>query len=478
MSPRGKSLLTIQRRWRWVYIGWDATTASLAYLILYSFRKTAIEPALFGIDHMIWSNKLYIGIFATTFLWLASLWLVGMYNNPLRKSRLKEMGRIVQVGIVFVLGYFLAFLLDDYVGSTLDYFHIGGRFAAAILLLSLGGRIFIASLIRRQIRNKRFAFPTLLIGTRDFIEPKIQDIKRHGQASGEVFVGWVNVLDDGDYAALDGIPMVSSIDGVSESFLSLDVEDCIVALPENMHGSLSSLILVLEQLESRIFMFPDTYGILSGQVQMDDHGLPLVEWHLNPMTAFQAHTKRLVDVTISTLALIVCAPLYLLLALCVKWSSKGGALYRQERLGLQSKPFFIIKFRSMLQDAEGLKPLLSKDDDPRITSVGKVMRKYRLDELPQFWNILVGDMSLVGPRPERRYFAQQILQRAPQYQHIYKVRPGLTSWGMVRFGYASQVDEMIKRMEYDLIYIENITFFNDLKVVIYTIWTILKGRGL
>jgi lipopolysaccharide/colanic/teichoic acid biosynthesis glycosyltransferase len=132
----------------------------------------------------------------------------------------------------------------------------------------------------------------------------------------------------------------------------------------------------------------------------------------------------------------------------------------------------------MLQDAEGLKPLLSKDDDPRITRVGKVMRKYRLDELPQFWNILVGDMSLVGPRPERRYFAQQILQRAPQYQHIYKVRPGLTSWGMVRFGYASQVDEMIKRMEYDLIYIENITFFNDLKVVIYTIWTILKGRGL
>ena len=120
----------------------------------------------------------------------------------------------------------------------------------------------------------------------------------------------------------------------------------------------------------------------------------------------------------------------------------------------------------MLQDAEGLKPLLSKDDDPRITKVGKVMRKYRLDELPQFWNILVGDMSLVGPRPERRYFAQQILQRAPQYQHIYKVRPGLTSWGMVRFGYASQVDEMIKRMEYDLIYIENITFFNDLKVVI------------
>jgi len=478
MSPRGKSLLSLQRRWRWVYLGWDAATASLAYLMLYSFRKTVIEPALFGLEAMPWNNDLYTGMLATTLLWIASLWLVGMYNNPLRKSRLKEMGRIVQVGIVFVLGYFLAFLLDDHVGSAVDYLHTGGRFASGLLLLSLGGRIFIASLIRRQIHNKRFGFPTLLIGTRAFIEPKIQDIKSHGRASGEILVGWVNVLGDGDCDPIVGIPMVSAIDGVGASFMSLDVEDCIVALPENMHGSLSSLILVLEQLESRIFMFPDTYGILSGQVQMDDHGLPLVEWHLNPMTAFQAHSKRLVDVLVSSLALIACTPIFLLLALWIAGGSKGGILYRQERLGRQGKPFSIIKFRSMRQDAEGPQPLLSQDEDPRITRIGKVMRKYRLDELPQFWNIITGDMSLVGPRPERAYFAQQILQRAPQYQHIYKVRPGLTSWGMVRFGYASQVDDMIKRMEYDLIYIENITLFNDIKVVIYTVWTILKGRGL
>jgi lipopolysaccharide/colanic/teichoic acid biosynthesis glycosyltransferase len=131
----------------------------------------------------------------------------------------------------------------------------------------------------------------------------------------------------------------------------------------------------------------------------------------------------------------------------------------------------------MRVDAEAQGPQLSSEEDPRITPVGRVLRKYRLDELPQFWNVLVGDMSIVGPRPERAHFAEQILARAPQYRHVYKVRPGITSWGMVRFGYASTVDEMIRRMEFDLLYIENMSWRNDLKVLVYTVWTVLKGRG-
>ena len=211
-------------------------------------------------------------------------------------------------------------------------------------------------------------------------------------------------------------------------------------------------------------------------VGIDEHGVPLIEWHLEPMDPWQRNTKRVADILISLLALTTLFPLLLLVAIRVQMDG-GKALYRQERLGKHGKIFHILKFRSMKVSAETSGPQLSKDDDPRITSIGRILRKYRLDELPQFWNVLTGDMSLVGPRPERAFYAEQILEKAPQYRHIYKVQPGITSWGMVRFGYASTVEEMVARMEYDLVYIENMSFFNDIKVGIYTVWTILQGRG-
>ncbi|MGA0818916.1 MAG: sugar transferase, partial [Schleiferiaceae bacterium] len=176
------------------------------------------------------------------------------------------------------------------------------------------------------------------------------------------------------------------------------------------------------------------------------------------------------------LALVVLAPVMAGVAAAVA-GTRGPVFFRQERLGRYGTPFRIVKFRTMRSDAEAAGPQLSSEEDPRITSVGRVLRKYRLDELPQFWNVLVGDMSIVGPRPERAFFAQQIIDRAPQYRHIYKVRPGITSWGMVRYGYASDVDQMIRRMEFDLLYIENMSWRNDLKVLLYTVWTVLKGRG-
>ena len=159
-------------------------------------------------------------------------------------------------------------------------------------------------------------------------------------------------------------------------------------------------------------------------------------------------------------------------------SSKGPIFYSQERIGLNKKPFNIIKFRSMYLDSEkqGI-PMLTKENDTRITKWGKIMRKYRLDELPQFYNVLIGEMSIIGPRPERLFFAKQILEKAPHYQLIYKVRPGITSWGMVKFGYAENVDEMIERLKFDIIYLENLSLISDFKVFILTIFIIIQGRG-
>jgi len=206
-------------------------------------------------------------------------------------------------------------------------------------------------------------------------------------------------------------------------------------------------------------------------------GAPLIEVNPEIMPAWQFSLKRIIDIAVSILALMLLSPLMLVIALLVKVSSPGPVFFRQERVGKNGKPFQIVKFRSMYTDAEKNGPLLSSSTDPRITPIGRWLRRTRMDELPQFWNVLKGDMSLVGPRPERRHFIAEIMKLAPHYRHLHKVRPGITSWGQVKFGYAENVDQMVRRLKYDILYIENMSLAVDLKILAYTVLIILKGDG-
>ena len=206
-------------------------------------------------------------------------------------------------------------------------------------------------------------------------------------------------------------------------------------------------------------------------------GTPFVDLSSPSISDFGQNIKRCGDIFISLLALILLSPLYLILSIAVKCSSAGPVIYSQERIGRHRKPFRIYKFRSMYENAESGGPQLTTDNDSRITHVGEVLRKYRLDELPQFWNVLKGDMSLVGPRPEREYYINQIMERAPYYGLIFQVRPGITSWGMVKFGYASTVEEMVERSRFDIIYLNNMSILTDLKILAYTVRTVAIGEG-
>ena len=195
------------------------------------------------------------------------------------------------------------------------------------------------------------------------------------------------------------------------------------------------------------------------------------------MPVFQSFLKRIIDILSSTIALALLSPIFILISIAIKLSSNGPVFYCQQRIGYKKKLFHIIKFRSMHVNAENNTPLLSSKHDNRITSLGKVMRKYRIDELPQFYNVLIGEMSIIGPRPEREFFANKILLKAPHYKLIHKVKPGITSWGMVKFGYAENVEEMVSRLKYDIIYLENLSLLNDFKVFVLTIFIVLQGRG-
>jgi lipopolysaccharide/colanic/teichoic acid biosynthesis glycosyltransferase len=201
------------------------------------------------------------------------------------------------------------------------------------------------------------------------------------------------------------------------------------------------------------------------------------EYQYNNMRHYDL-IKHLFDYVISVIILIILSPLLLLLAIFIKVSGRGPVIYSQDRIGKNGKPFVIYKFRSMIYDAERSEPLLSGNGGVRVTRTGKFLRKYRIDEIPNFINVLKGDMSVVGPRPERKFFIDQIIVRAPEYPELQKVKPGITSWGQIKYGYASNVDEMIERLDYDLYYMKNRSLWFDMKIFLMTLGTVLKGKGV
>jgi exopolysaccharide biosynthesis polyprenyl glycosylphosphotransferase len=257
-----------------------------------------------------------------------------------------------------------------------------------------------------------------------------------------------------------------------------DVEEVIIALESTEHDKLKNLIGKIENGHVRIKILPDMFDIVSGGLRINNiFGALLIEINPEIMPFWQQAVKRLMDFVFSFLAFMLCIPIYVVSALLVKISSPGSIFYLQERIGLNGKPFKIIKFRTMFENAESSGPQLSSENDNRITPIGRFMRKTRLDEFPQFINVMKGDMSLVGPRPERQFYIDQIAEIDPQFLHLTKVRPGITSWGQVKFGYAENVEQMLLRMKYDLIYLKNRSLALDIKILFHTVLIVLKAKG-
>jgi exopolysaccharide biosynthesis polyprenyl glycosylphosphotransferase len=329
-----------------------------------------------------------------------------------------------------------------------------------------------------KLHNHIIGFPTLIIGSNEQALQLYSDLQKKPKSAGNQIVGFVTINGGPKTPLSNHIPHLGKLDNLIDTINNQKIEEVIIAIEPSEREKIQQILAKTKATNVMIKAIPDLLDILSGSVKMSSlFGVPLIELSHELLPAWQENAKRVIDVLFSTLALIILSPFLLFLAIGVKLSSKGPILYSHERVGRYGKPFNIYKFRSMFIDAEKNGPALSSKDDPRVTRFGRLMRKMRFDELPQFYNVLTGDMSIVGPRPERQYYIEQIVHHAPHYLLLFKVRPGITSWGQVKFGYAENVTEMIQRLNYDIIYLENMSLYVDLKIMIYTIKTVFEASG-
>lgn len=470
-------LQTARQRLLYVFVDYvSANTAWFLFNVVRYFTLPYNHNAMSFGSYMSMTTVI-VGQICLPLMMVALFAISGYYNKVFFKSRLDDITNSLSVSLIATIIIFFAALFND----TIDD-RMGNIEMIAILWMLMGvicliPRLVVTSLTKSDIQQRKLSFNTVIIGNPQKALALAHDLESKHRAMGHRVMGIVPI--QGDASAIGDEFPTYSLDEICEKEKSLDIKHFIIVPTSESANQMVETINRLLPTGRSVLISPDMIHVLglrprtamvAGQVLLDISNANI--------SASTANLKRIGDIAFSAIALVALSPLMAALALLIKRDSPGPVIYKQQRIGYKKKPFNIYKFRTMRTDAEAEGPALSSIDDPRITRIGRALRKYRLDELPQFWNVLRGDMSVVGPRPEREYYLKQIIERAPYFNIVHQVRPGITSWGMVKYGYASNVEQMIERMKYELIYIENVSFGVDMKILFYTIRTVCTGKGV
>jgi exopolysaccharide biosynthesis polyprenyl glycosylphosphotransferase len=458
----------------------DAVTAAFAWSLFFAYRKLFIETDIYGKIDIVIDKNFYLGLIYIPVFWVFLYFLAGNYKDVWRKSRIKELSKTFSISIIGVVLLFFTLLLDDVVGNYQAYYRTTVTLFLLHYVITVSLRVFFATYIINQLRKRILGFNTLVIGNNNRTLTLVDELNNKTNAQGFLIKGYVsaNNINANEHKLNDSLTFLGNYSQLQTIINQYQIEEVIIGIESNNHKELNIITDLLEDENVILRIIPDTYDLRSGSVKLDNVvGTALIEINQDVMPQWQKLIKRILDVFISLVVLIGLSPLFLLVALGVKLSSPGTILFKQIRIGYKGKPFYILKFRSMYTNAEQDGPALSSTTDNRRTKFGVFIRKYRFDEIPQFYNVLIGEMSLVGPRPERKFFIDQIIKVAPHYKHLQRVKPGITSWGMVKYGYAENIDEMVERLQFDILYIENRSIAIDFRIIIYTFLIIIQGRG-
>ncbi len=411
--------------------------------------------------------------------WLLLFFFFGLYRLPPSHSRFDEGLEVLKV---VTLGVLLAFVAtfdqgDIRITRFLIFFYWLG-----LLCFTAGGRVLVRSFERQLLLRGIGRRKTLIVGSDARGARLLHDLRMVPDSEFQI-VGFVRAAGEEERGEVGGLPVLGGVDDLARLVLKERIEVVLIALQSNSHEEILGIVAAAEGQPVAFSITPDLYDIVTGHVRTTQiYGVPLMELKPELMSVWEQSAKRLIDVGVATGILCLLSPLWLLVIAVIKLTSKGPVLFRQERVGVGGKPFTMYKFRSMRIDAEEKTgPVWVQGEDPRVTSIGKILRTLHLDEIPQCINFLRGDMSLVGPRPERPFFVDQFREQIPLYMRRFNVKPGLLGWAQAKHEFDLNSTDVVgiarERLEYDLYYIENMSLKLDIKIMFQTVWFVLAGKS-
>ena len=464
-----------KRKQRIVYILTDFITASIVWLLFNLFRYQEVAQYQFdSVSDFLLFFQVLKGQILIPLCWLIIYFISGYYNKPFWKSRVGELfSTFVSIMIGSVIIFFTV-LLNELPQSFHVYYKLFFFLFTLQFLLTYMGRAVITNYSLRKLWRHEWFENVIVIGTGRNAHKIRDDLYGVGYS----IIGFVRDSHSDEATVIEPEDILGHTDDLMAILGKYKVDVLVLAIDDENKSNTIPLLYSLYHYKKPIKIMADNKEFLFNIKVKTIHNIPLLDVTDNNFSEFEKNVKWFMDKIVSICVLILFSPLYIYISVRVKMDSRGPVFFKQERIGYRGKPFTIYKFRTMYVNSVTRGPLLTARGDKRVTPFGRFLRKYRLDEIPQFWNVLKGDMSLVGPRPEQRYYIEQIVQKAPYYYLLHNVQPGVTSWGMVKYGYAETVDKMIERLDYDMLYYENMSLILDITILIYTVKIVFTGKAV